>query len=63
MHRHMNIKHILLSRKKHENRWCGGGLLSSPGLGKAQRARLDINDADKRHEHIIESQKHEKIIT
>jgi len=39
-----------------------GGLPSSPGVGKAQRAWLDINNADKRHEHIIESPTRDKIV-
>jgi hypothetical protein len=39
-----------------------GELPSSPGVGKAQRARLDTNNADKRHEHIIVSQTRDKIV-
>ena len=39
----------------------GGGLPSSPGVGKAQQARLDTNNGDKRDEHTIESQTRDKI--
>jgi hypothetical protein len=39
-----------------------GGLPSLPGVGKAQRARLNSNNADKNHEHITESQTRDKIV-
>jgi len=41
---------------------AGGGLPSSSGVGKAQRARLDANNEDKRHEHTVETQTRDKIV-
>jgi hypothetical protein len=55
-------KKIYRYRAKSMRTGGAGGLPSSPGVGKAQRVRLDTNNADKRHEHIIEAPTRDKIV-